>query len=79
MSYQDSDKNANFTTYDNCREQIAYLGPQGESILLGWIADGDSYFTDDQVGFQRYVDQCLAAQAAGNDGNLFCADLSHAG
>jgi hypothetical protein len=51
--------------YQGCTDQINLLGDQGKSILLGWIANGTRYYTDDEVGFQRYVEDCKIAQASG--------------
>jgi hypothetical protein len=41
------------------------LGNQGDSLLTGWIYDGATYYTNDEIGFQRYANDCLIAQAAG--------------
>jgi hypothetical protein len=65
MSYHDIDPNGRYACYRDCVEQLHVLGTRGNSILLGWIAQGSSYYTDDEVGFQRYVTDCRIAQAAG--------------
>ncbi len=76
MSYHDSDPtNGRFACYRDCLEQIQVLGNRGTSILLGWLARDVTYYTSDEVGFQRYVEDCLIAQAAGM-AEIFHAPLS---
>lgn len=66
MCYQDNNfKTGRFSVYRDCVNQIAQLGNQGKTILLGWLAVGTRYYTDDEVGLQRYIDDCKIAQATG--------------
>ncbi len=66
MSYQDNNiATGRYQLYKDCVQQIKFFGDRGKTILTGWIADGTRYYTDDEEGFQRYVDDVLIAQAAG--------------
>ncbi|MHA1734139.1 MAG: hypothetical protein ACTSU5_19530 [Promethearchaeota archaeon] len=66
MNYQDNRfDGGRYLLYENCKTQLALLGDQGNTVLTGWIQKGTKYYTDDEVGFQRYVRDCLIAQAAG--------------
>lgn len=74
MSYQDGvsggGRHAYWEIYRNVRNQLAVYGDQGNSILTGWVdADPDSgysrYYTNDETGFQRYLDHVKMHQAAG--------------
>jgi hypothetical protein len=75
MSYHDSDPHGRFACYRDCVEQIQVLGDRGKSVLLGWLASDVTYYTSDGAGFQRYVEDCLIAQAAGMT-EIFHAPLS---
>ena len=72
MSYHESDVEGRYKLYRDCIDQINMFGLQGRSILTGWILSGSNYYTDDQAGLERYIDDCLIAQAAG------MAELFHA-
>jgi hypothetical protein len=65
MSYQDANIHGDWYQYRDCKEQIQLFGDRGKSILTGWIANGTRYYTDDQIGLERYIEHCLVAQAAG--------------
>ncbi len=66
MSYQDNNfATGRYQLYKDCVQQINFFGDRGRTILTGWIADGTKYYTDDDIGFQRYVNDVLLAQAAG--------------
>jgi hypothetical protein len=65
MCYQDANPQGAWPIYQDCKTQLALWGNQGSSILLGWIAQGTSYYTDDETGLERYIEHCLVAQAAG--------------
>jgi len=66
MCYQDNNKrDGRYRVYKDCINQIAALGDQGKTILLGWIALNTTYYTDDEEGLQRYIADCKIAQAAG--------------
>ncbi len=66
MSYQDNNwATGRYELYKDCVQQIQVFGDRGKTILTGWIANGTKYYTDDEIGFQRYVDDVLLAQAAG--------------
>nr|MDO8111262.1 hypothetical protein [Candidatus Sigynarchaeota archaeon] len=65
MSYHNDDPAGGFACYRDCVEQIQQLGSRGQSMLLGWISNDATYYTNNETGFQRYVDDCLIAQAAG--------------
>lgn len=66
MLYQDNNFiSGRYRVYQGCTDQIRLLGDQGKTILLGWIAKGTRYYTDDEEGFQRYIADCKIAQAAG--------------
>nr|MDO8086410.1 hypothetical protein [Candidatus Sigynarchaeum springense] len=65
MSYHESDAEGRYKLYRDCIDQIGMFGDQGMSLLTGWIQSGSSYYTDDQAGLERYIDDCLIAQAAG--------------
>ncbi len=66
MLYQDNNfDTGRFRVYQGCTDQIQILGNQGKTILLGWIANGTRYYTDDEIGFQRYIEDCKIAQASG--------------
>jgi hypothetical protein len=66
MCYQDNNfKTGRYSVYRDCVNQITQLGDQGKTILLGWLAVGTKYYTDDEIGLQRYINDCKIAQAAG--------------
>jgi hypothetical protein len=66
MNYQDNNfVEGRYRVYSGCKNQITLLGNQGKTILLGWLAKGTRYYTDDEIGLQRYIDDCKIAQAAG--------------
>ncbi|MBD3353931.1 MAG: hypothetical protein GF364_20785 [Candidatus Lokiarchaeota archaeon] len=66
MCYQDNNEDeGRYCVYRDSYEQIALLGDRGRSILLGWLAVGTDYYTDDETGLDRYIQDCKIAQAAG--------------
>nr|MDO8108748.1 hypothetical protein [Candidatus Sigynarchaeota archaeon] len=65
MSYHDTDPNGDFACYRDCIDQMTQLGSRGNSILLGYIYPEASWYTNDETGYQRYLEDCLVAQAAG--------------
>lgn len=66
MVYQDNNfKQGRYRVYRACHDQIALLGEQGNTVLLGWLQLGTKYYTDDEVGLERYIQDCKIAQAAG--------------
>ncbi len=74
MSYQDhhsgGEENAYWEIYRNTRNQLAVYGEQGTSILTGWIDANPAsvysdYYTNDEAGFQRYVEHVKVHQACG--------------
>ncbi len=75
MLYQDNNFNTGrFRVYQGCTDQIKILGNQGKTILLGWLANGTRYYTDDEIGLQRYIEDCKIAQASGME-EIFHAPL----
>ncbi|MBN2151728.1 MAG: hypothetical protein JW839_09800 [Candidatus Lokiarchaeota archaeon] len=68
MSYQDGQSDVQggrFNQYRDCVDQIAIYGDRGRSILTGWIAADTRWYTDDELGLGRYIEDVLIAQAAG--------------
>jgi len=68
MSYQDGQSDVQggrFTQFRDCVDQIAIFGDRGRSILTGWIAANTRWYTDDELGLGRYIEDILIAQAAG--------------
>nr|MDO8119300.1 hypothetical protein [Candidatus Sigynarchaeota archaeon] len=65
MDAQDNIKGGRYHQYKDCINQIAVYGDRGRSILTGWIAQGTSWYTDDELGLGRYIEDILVAQAAG--------------
>ncbi|MFX0101999.1 MAG: hypothetical protein ACFFCS_20710 [Candidatus Hodarchaeota archaeon] len=68
MSYQDAQddvEGGRYKQYRDCHDQIAIYGDRGRSILTGWIAVGTSWYTDDELGLGRYIEDILVCQAAG--------------
>ena len=68
MSYMDGADNlegGRFRQYRDCKDQITIYGDRGRSILTGWIATGTSWYTDDELGLGRYIEDILICQAAG--------------
>ena len=75
MLYQDNNFNTGrYRVYQGCTDQIRILGNQGKTILLGWIANGTRYYTDDEIGLNRYIEDCKIAQASGME-EIFHAPL----
>jgi hypothetical protein len=75
MCYQDNNfATGRYAVYKDSKDQITLLGNQGKTILLGWIAQGTKYYTDDAEGLERYVKDCKIAQAAGME-EIFHAPL----
>ncbi len=65
MDAQDNIKGGRYHQYADCVNQIAVYGDRGRSILTGWIAVGTRWYTDDELGLGRYIEDVLVAQAAG--------------
>jgi hypothetical protein len=66
MLYQDNNfDTGRYEVYKGCTDQMRILPDQGKTILLGWLAKGTRYYTDDAVGLERYIYDCKIAQAAG--------------
>lgn len=65
MSYHENDPEGRYRCWQDCRRQIRIFGDQGRSILLGWIQQGSAWYTDDEQGLERYLEDCRVAQAAG--------------
>ncbi|MBD3188700.1 hypothetical protein GF325_17870 [Candidatus Bathyarchaeota archaeon] len=77
MSYQDGQSDVEggrFSQYRDCMDQIALYGDRGRSILTGWIAANTSWYTDDELGLGRYIEDILICQAAGMN-EIFHAPL----
>ncbi|MHA1821823.1 MAG: hypothetical protein ACTSU2_06100 [Promethearchaeota archaeon] len=66
MNYKDSKfDGGRYAVYEDAINQIKLYGDQGKTLLMGWIQKGTKYYTDDEEGLERYIDDCLIAQAAG--------------
>ncbi|MFX0100099.1 MAG: hypothetical protein ACFFCS_11005, partial [Candidatus Hodarchaeota archaeon] len=65
MSYQQNNSYLRFKMYRDCVDQISIFGDRGRSLLTGWIELESTWYTNDDTGFDRYVEDLLIAQAAG--------------
>jgi len=72
MSYQSAETGSagRWQQYEDCKNQLATFGTQGNTILLGWIENNDTgfwsdWYTSDAAGFERFLDDVRIAQAAG--------------